>query len=131
MVININITPIDLSGTRKIYVRSNITTKNIDGRTGKNLIKNKLSQRTEQVRRDASRLSGGSAAGEGAWLKAKRSHAEEGAGQTLLIMIKLIYDNTIFMKKGILNIFFFFYGFCDTESRAVCTGHNTKPNLSQ
>ena len=37
MIININFTPIDLSGTRKIYVRSNITTKNIDSRTGKNL----------------------------------------------------------------------------------------------
>ena len=31
------INPIDLSGTRKIYIRSNITTKNIDSRNGKNL----------------------------------------------------------------------------------------------
>ena len=30
-----SINPIDLSGTRKIYVRSNITTKNIDSRNGK------------------------------------------------------------------------------------------------
>ena len=32
-----SINPIDLSGTRKIYIRSNITTKNIDSRNGKNL----------------------------------------------------------------------------------------------